>query len=330
MKQSLFRKGCLLICAVGMLACTPKKPPTAQESSALCQQDTDCVMPHADGSQHQGVCVEGTCQECATHEHCPQSEMCTEGQCAPPSEECSGDADCASGSICAAGRCRQLCEMVEDGVNPCAEGQVCAPQGFCVELALICNRNEDCDEEGVCEAGLCVFAPQQMSPVQDDLLEEDDLIEGEEAFGAELFGQQKKWTVAFGFDQSVLRDQDLPALQGVSQYLMKNSEHTVVIEGHADNRGAPDYNLTLSERRAGSVERYLQRSGIVSKRMRKVPYGSERPADNRDNEEAWGKNRRCEIVVQSVSESSAAGGEINSQAQQPLPDQEPLQPKADF
>ncbi|MEM7494784.1 MAG: OmpA family protein [Myxococcota bacterium] len=329
MKHSLVRKGCLLICAAGVLTCTPKKPPTAKESSALCRHDSDCVMPRADGSQRQGVCIAGTCQECVADEHCPQGEVCNEGQCTPPAEECGADADCESGSVCAAGRCRQLCEVAEDGVDPCSEGRVCAPQGFCVEPALICNRDEDCEEGGTCEAGLCVFKSQPMAGAEDPLAK-DSVVEEKEALGAEFSDRQRTWTVWFGFDQSVLRDQDLFALRQVVQSLKKDPESTVVIEGHADNRGAPDYNLALSERRAGSVERYLQRLGIAGKRMRKVPYGSERPADSRDSEEAWAKNRRCEIVVQSSAESPALAGEQSSRTQPPLSESTPPELEADF
>lgn len=331
MKRSLIEKGCLLICAAGVLTCTPKKPPTAKESSALCRQDSDCVMPRADGSQRQGVCVAGTCRECAADEHCPQGEVCSEGQCAPPAEECTDDADCASGSICAATRCRQLCEVAEDGVNPCPEDQVCAPQGFCVEPALICNSDEDC-EEGTCEAGLCVFVQRQTPLAADaeDPSANDGVVGEEEAPGAEFSDRQQAWTVWFGFDQSVLRDQDLSALQQVAQFLKEDSEATVVIEGHADNRGAPDYNLALSERRAESVERYLQRLGIAGKRMRKVPYGSERPVDSRDNEEAWARNRRCEIVIQSAGRGNMSTEEPNVRTQPASPDQAASEPEADF
>jgi len=67
------------------------------------------------------------------------------------------------------------------------------------------------------------------------------------------------------------------------------------VEGHADERGTEEYNLQLSNRRAASVQRYLNTLG-VSSGLNTIGYGKNRPAVRGSNEEAWAANRRVEFV----------------------------------
>jgi peptidoglycan-associated lipoprotein len=77
---------------------------------------------------------------------------------------------------------------------------------------------------------------------------------------------------------------------------MKNfPERVVRIEGHADERGSIDYNMSLGEKRADEVKKRLLQAGIDSKRVKIVSYGEERPVDPGSNESAWFKNRRAEF-----------------------------------
>ena len=73
------------------------------------------------------------------------------------------------------------------------------------------------------------------------------------------------------------------------------AELTIVIEGHADDRGTREYNLALGQRRAESVADYLESNGINRTRLSIISYGEENPVDASSNEAAWSKNRRVEI-----------------------------------
>ena len=105
-------------------------------------------------------------------------------------------------------------------------------------------------------------------------------------------------TVYFDFDKHELDDDDRAALQGNAEVLRENSDFGIVIEGHCDERGTIEYNLTLGERRASSVREYLESLGVSRDRMRIRTYGEEQPASAEHNESAWAKNRRAEFKVE--------------------------------
>jgi peptidoglycan-associated lipoprotein len=70
-----------------------------------------------------------------------------------------------------------------------------------------------------------------------------------------------------------------------------------LIEGHCDERGTPEYNLALGERRAVAVRNYLVSLGIPKGVLSTVSFGEERPLDPGHSEEAWAKNRRAHFVT---------------------------------
>ncbi len=70
----------------------------------------------------------------------------------------------------------------------------------------------------------------------------------------------------------------------------------VVIEGHADERGTPEYNIALGERRAQAVEDYLHNLGVQDSQTSTVSYGEEKPLVDASTESAYAKNRRAVLV----------------------------------
>ena len=79
--------------------------------------------------------------------------------------------------------------------------------------------------------------------------------------------------------------------------LKKYSTWTITIEGHTDERGTPEYNLALGERRALSAKNALAALGISADRVKTVSYGKEFPFDPAHDESAFSKNRRAHFVV---------------------------------
>jgi len=102
--------------------------------------------------------------------------------------------------------------------------------------------------------------------------------------------------IYFDFDQSLIRPDMKPILQGNYDYLGRNAGIRIRIEGHCDERGTTEYNLALGERRAKSAFQYLMDLGVDPNRMSVVSYGEEVPLDPGHNEAAWAKNRRAEFV----------------------------------
>jgi peptidoglycan-associated lipoprotein len=102
--------------------------------------------------------------------------------------------------------------------------------------------------------------------------------------------------VFFATNESVLTTASRDTLRKQATWLRANSEITVVLEGHADERGTREYNLALGERRANSAKDYLMTYGVSANRISVISYGKERPVDAGSNPLSWSKNRRSVTV----------------------------------
>jgi peptidoglycan-associated lipoprotein len=103
-------------------------------------------------------------------------------------------------------------------------------------------------------------------------------------------------TYYFAYDRSVLSREDLESLQMHASFLRSNADRSIVVEGHADERGTREYNLALAERRADSVRSFLASAGVSPRQIEIVSYGEERPEDPGHDESSWGRNRRAVVI----------------------------------
>ena len=101
--------------------------------------------------------------------------------------------------------------------------------------------------------------------------------------------------VYFDYDDDTLREDSLTDLLSISKLMKENTNYTLLVEGHADERGTREYNLALSERRAKAIEDFLVSLGVSPFNIEVVGYGEEKPVDSSSNESAWSKNRRAEL-----------------------------------
>lgn len=248
----------LLIGAVGMLGMLAGCPP----SYPNCNDTDDCVV---DGQQ-MGVCVAGTCRECAVDSDCGQAGFKCENNTCVPAAECQTNAECDSGKACVNGKCQA-----------CTSDAQCGPDGECRNGACapnVCTTDDDCGEGRACIEGRCRTAPrvdcQPPSPIR------------------------------FPFNESTLTSDAQGSLDELASCLNQGAARTgaVTIEGHADERGTDEYNIALGERRAQAVKRYLRTAGVDESRMRTVSYGEERPVAYGSDESAYEQNRRAEFQVQ--------------------------------
>jgi len=102
--------------------------------------------------------------------------------------------------------------------------------------------------------------------------------------------------IYFDFDDSTVKGEFAELLSAHADYLVRNPSVSVVIEGHTDERGTPEYNIALGERRANAVVNYLQNLGVQSRQLETVSYGEEKPLVRQSNERAWAQNRRAVLV----------------------------------
>jgi peptidoglycan-associated lipoprotein len=109
-------------------------------------------------------------------------------------------------------------------------------------------------------------------------------------------GLLAKRIVYFDFDSSDLKGEATDIVAAHAKYLGTNPNARVRLEGHTDERGSPEYNVGLGERRAQAVRHALLLQGATEPQISTVSYGEERPAVAGHDEAAWAKNRRVEIL----------------------------------
>ncbi|MGY8840016.1 MAG: peptidoglycan-associated lipoprotein Pal [Pseudomonadales bacterium] len=101
--------------------------------------------------------------------------------------------------------------------------------------------------------------------------------------------------IYFDFDQSTIKAEFRTALNGHAAYLSQNPSASIVLEGHADERGTREYNIALGERRGNAVSRYLVVQGVSIDAIEVVSFGEERPVNAGHDSASWSENRRVEI-----------------------------------
>lgn len=102
--------------------------------------------------------------------------------------------------------------------------------------------------------------------------------------------------IYFELDSGVIDSQYDAALAAHGAYLAANPSVSVVLEGHADERGTREYNVALSELRAKNVQNVLSLQGAANNQSEVVGFGEEKPASMGHDEQSWQLNRRVEIV----------------------------------
>jgi peptidoglycan-associated lipoprotein len=100
----------------------------------------------------------------------------------------------------------------------------------------------------------------------------------------------------FDYDSYDLREDARGALDADAKMLADHAHASLTIEGHCDERGTPEYNLALGERRANAAKDYLVAHGVDGSRIETISYGEERPFATGHDEASWAQNRRAHLV----------------------------------
>jgi outer membrane protein OmpA-like peptidoglycan-associated protein len=101
--------------------------------------------------------------------------------------------------------------------------------------------------------------------------------------------------VSFKSGSNVLNESSNQRLDASIQDLKKNPDLHVIVAGHSDSRGNPDFNQALSQKRAEAVRSYLISKGVNPARLTARGYGDKQPAATNDTAEGRAKNRRVEL-----------------------------------
>jgi peptidoglycan-associated lipoprotein len=114
--------------------------------------------------------------------------------------------------------------------------------------------------------------------------------------GAEGTGALSRKVIYFDFDKSEIKPEFAVIVTAAAGNLTANPSLKLKLEGNTDERGTREYNIGLGERRAQAVRRALLLQGVPESQITTVSFGAERPAAEGDDEAAWSKNRRVEVV----------------------------------
>ena len=102
--------------------------------------------------------------------------------------------------------------------------------------------------------------------------------------------------VYFAFDSYSVDGSEAGKVQEVASFL-RGSGGRVILAGFTDERGTPEYNRGLGERRAQAVRQSLISAGTDPSMIQTVSFGAEMPADPGSGESAWARNRRAEFGI---------------------------------
>jgi peptidoglycan-associated lipoprotein len=103
--------------------------------------------------------------------------------------------------------------------------------------------------------------------------------------------------VFFAYDSDELDEAARKTLEANAQVLKEYRTWVLTVEGHCDERGTPEYNLSLGDRRALAAKNYLLTLGIIADRLKTVSYGKEFPFNPGHDEASWTLNRRAQFMV---------------------------------
>lgn len=103
-------------------------------------------------------------------------------------------------------------------------------------------------------------------------------------------------TIYFEHDSTQINSQGQSALNAHAEYMFLNPKQKIVLEGHTDETGTRDYNLSLGERRGQAVADFLSASGVPSDQMEVRSFGEENPVSFDQSESSRQLNRRVELL----------------------------------
>ena len=168
-------------------------------------------------------------------------------------------------------------------------------------LALAaCSSNDSSDEQTIVDTNAEIVAQQKVEAAAAEeavrVQAATKAAEIEEIKRQEIETLRSKHIIYFDFDVSNVNSEFATVLDAHAAFLNANTDVNVLVEGHADERGTPEYNIALGERRAKAVVTYLENMGVSATQLSTVSYGEEKPMVKDRSEDAFAKNRRAVIV----------------------------------
>ena len=168
-------------------------------------------------------------------------------------------------------------------------------------LALgACSSTSDSDSASTESNKAAIAAAEAAAATNSDTVQtgviEPIQLSAEEQLVQDYTAAILETTINFEFDKSTIAPRFTEILDAHAKLLVANSDKFLTIEGHADEKGTPEYNIALGERRANSVANYLEAMGVSASQISVVSYGEEKPVNFGHDAAAQAENRRAELT----------------------------------
>ncbi|MFQ3180263.1 MAG: peptidoglycan-associated lipoprotein [Pseudoalteromonas tetraodonis] len=157
-----------------------------------------------------------------------------------------------------------------------------------------CSSSSDIDENAANQSNQATVEQTTTDTVEVATMTPEQ--QAEEQLRQKYEALRQEQIIYFDFDKATVESKYADLLRAHAEFLVKNPSVKVLIEGHADERGTPEYNIALGEHRGQAVEKYLQSLGVSASQMSVVSYGEEKPMVKTRTEAAFAKNRRAVLV----------------------------------
>ena len=112
--------------------------------------------------------------------------------------------------------------------------------------------------------------------------------------------------ILFAYNSADLESEARLNLTRLATILNKYDDTDILLEGHTDSDGAPEYNMGLSQRRAQSVNDFLSGLEVDVARFTVMGYGEEQPIATNETAEGKAQNRRVEVAIMANDDLKAA------------------------
>lgn len=150
---------------------------------------------------------------------------------------------------------------------------------------------EGIEEEAIAQEELLEEDTETAEHELPEIIKDDaELIELADETGA-------LYTVYFDYDSYTINNEFMETIKKNAHWIDSNPSISLVLEGHADERGSNEYNLALGQRRALSIEKFLVDFGVNRRNLTVLSYGEEKPANKGRDEASWRENRRVEFKI---------------------------------
>lgn len=103
--------------------------------------------------------------------------------------------------------------------------------------------------------------------------------------------------ILFAYDKSDLTTSAMNNLDKLVKVLKDYPDTNIEIQGHTDSKGSGDYNMKLSQRRAGEVSSYLRTRGVTGTRLNTKGYGESAPVADNGSDDGRAQNRRVTFLI---------------------------------